>query len=586
MSDLMSITTWTASAAAGCSLVMIVLTVLMTRSARKKLTRIDASIEVGGIWLLRAPLLPLVLAVVFGLIALYALLLHFAFGASDFKLPSTTTGANPVLVAATLIAGALTAAYAVLRLRAHLLAESRSRLEAHGDLRADAKHRSDQEVALAERFSKAVELLAADKPISRIAGAHLILALGDEWPSGAQRCLDVLVSHLRGLRENNTLTDEAVPRGMREEVRLITSEIFRRLSDRGPHWKVRAGDFSGTALDGVELEDGIQLASLDLRGAHILGNLSIPATSSREAPLLAEICCDGDLSVEYSSDWPELDLTRATVAGSIHITGEAPPGELTGTELQAGGSLNLSFDVFRSDIMLDGAEVQEDIRVGLTTLGATFGAEGDAPVDLSLVNASFGRLALQRVTRGPRVNISGAVGVVDFTSSVLPFEVNANRLDASTGLHLRGARFEDALILDGATVPEFVELDGLFLSDTARSAIESSDFSLRDLMLAATRSKPLRQGSTHGAGFDWRSAIEPLRERAGTLLMGELEMRLKTLEANLPLDWRNKPSFAAQVTSEVARAVARADVARDTADEIQMALREVTHPSDTEGTST
>lgn len=582
----LTITAWTAIAAFALCLVLMCVTAFAARPSRGSESASITLTTTTAPWLLRAPLLPLVLAVVTGLIASYALLLHFAFGARDFKLSPATTGANPVLVAATLIAGALTAAYAVLRLRAHLLVETRSRLEAHGDSRADEKHRSDQEVALVDRFSKAVALLAADQAISRIAGAHLILALGDEWSTGTQRCLDVLVSHLRGLRENNTLGDEAVPRGMREEVRLITSEIFRRLSNGGPRWEVRAGDFSGTALDGVELEDAAQVASLDLRGAHILGDLSVPATSSLEAPLLADISCDGDLFVECSPDWTELDLTRAAVAGSIHITGAAPAGTLAGTELQAGGSLNLSFGVFQSDVTLDGVEVEGDIRVGLAALGAAFGVDGDAPVDLSLVNASFGRLALQRVTRGPRVNVSGAVGVVDFTSSVFPFEVNANRLDASAGLHLRGARFEDALILDGATVPEVVDLDGLFLSDTACSAIESSDFSLRDLMLSATRAKPPRQGSTDGAGFDWRSAIEPLRERAGTHLMQELETRLKGLEANLPLDWRNKTSFAAQVASEVSRALARADAAKDVADEIQSALRNITHPPDADGTST
>ena len=528
-------------------------------------------------WLLRAPLLPLVLAVVLGLVALYALLLLFAFGAPDFKLPDSATAANPVLVAATLIAGALTAAYAVLRLRAHLLAETRSKLEVHGDERADDRHRSDQEVALVERFSKAVSLLAADQAISRIAGAHLILALGDEWPAGAQRCLDVLVSHLRGLRESNAFENEAVPRGVREEVRLVTSEVCRRMSTDAKSWDVRAGDFSGTVLDGVELKDSTQVAYLDFRGAQILGDLSIPVTSSRAAPLLAGLICDGDLSVECSPVWTALDLSGAAVRGSISLAGDVLLANLTAEKLRVGGSLDLAFSRFSVDVLLDGAEIQEEIRVGLPTLGASFG-DGDAPVSLSLVDASFERLAMQRLTRGPRLNLSGAVGVVDLTSSVFPFEVNANQLDASTGMHLRGARFEDALILDGAKVPTTVDMDGLVLSDTARSALESSDFALRDQFLGTSRTEASSTHPTTEHGFEWRGVIEPFRDRAGSQLMDELTSRLSSLEADLPLDWRSKSSFAAQVASEVSRAFARADAPPDLEIQIQSALRALLAP--------
>lgn len=552
-------------------LILVFVTAALGAKGSEAGSTTEASTRGDDVWLLRAPLLPLVLAVVSGLVALYALLLRFAFDAKNFKLPPTATSANPVLVAATLIAGALTAAYAVLRLRAHLLAEARSKLEVHSDFRADERHRSDQEAALVDRFSKAVELLAAPQPISRIAGAHLVLALGDEWPTGTQRCLDVLISHLRGLRENNLLTEETVPRGVREEVRLITSEIFRRLSTDGDHWNVRAGDFSGTALDGVDLESVNRFASLDFRGAHGFGDLSIPADSSPSAPLLADLQCDGDLSVACSPAWTELDMSRAVVAGAIDIAGESPAGEITGTELQAGGSLNLAFDTFHSNVMLDGVDVQEEIRIGLETLGASFGID-ETPVGLSLANATFGRLALQRLTRAPQVDLSGATGAVDLTASVFAFEVNANNLDATAGLQLRGTRFEEAFTLDGARFPHTVDLDGVVLSEKARSAIESSVFTWRDRMLAATGARHPTQLPDLRVDFAWREAIEPLRDQAGPQLMDELERRLGTIEANLPLDWSNKPSFQARLVSEVSRAVAKTLASQEVEDDVRSAL--------------
>lgn len=523
-------------------------------------------------------MIPLVLAVVLGLVSTYALLLLFAFGAHDFRLTATDSRASPVVVAATLIAGALTAAYAVLRLRAHLLAETRGKLDLHGDARADEKHRSEQEDALVERFSQSVALLAADHAISRIAGAHLILALGDEWPGGAQRCLDVLVSHLRGLRESNSVEDSAVPRGVREEVRLITRGLFFRLSKSEPRWDVRSGDFSGTALDGVELDEVLPFSTLDLREAHIFGSLAIPATSSPLAPLLAGLRCEGDLTIEYAPGWGAVDLSNGSVRGSVSIVGEALAGEFNATGLRAGESLNLSFETFRGDVLLDSLDVQGEVRVGLLELGAAFGLE-DAPVDLSLVDASFGLLALQRLTRGPRLNMSGATGSVDLAESVFPFEVTANDLDASSGFSLRGARFGDAFVLDGAKLPEVVDMDGLYLSDYARSAIESSEFPLRARMLGLLQGKASSSATAGHHDFDWRGAIEPLRERAGSKLMKELEGRLTRIEANLPLDWANKASFAAQVASEVSRAVARVGAAPDIERSLQSSLRDLIHPS-------
>lgn len=566
------VTIWTAIVSGAlCTILVIVVAVLAEVSRRRQL---DAKPTPSESWLLRAPLLPLVLAVVLGLLSIYALILHYAFGATDFRLPATANVTSPVLVAATLIAGALTAAYAVLRLRAHLLAEAKGRMDAHGDERADERHRSEQEVAFTERFAKAVALLADAQPISRIAGAHLILALGDEWPrDGAQqRCLDVLVSHLRALRENESFEDESSSRGVREEVRLITSELLRRLAEGTCSWSVRAGDFSGAVVAGFDIAELRTFALLDLRGAKVLGDLTIPSAGSAAAPNLSGLVCEGDLTIEWADGWADVDLSGAKLGGSASLTGKMLPGVLNAIGLRVEGDLGLGFESFGGDVILDSVEIGGGAVIGSSELGATFGTEAK-PTVLSLVGASFQEFALRRSVRGPQLDLTDAVGTVDLSYSVFPLEVTANRLDASTGLYLRGARFQGALVFDEATVPASIDLDGVFLSESARSAISSSEFALRDRLLQhGQEMMPARQVEQDVA-FDWRSAVEPLRERLGEPLMSEVEDRLQRVEADLPLDWHTRPPFTARVMSEVARAVAKTDAPRAAEEALQAALR-------------
>lgn len=566
------VTIWTAIASGAVCLVLIAVVALFAEASRRR--QLDVKRNSSESWLLRAPLLPLVLAVVAGLLAIYALILRYAFGATDFQLPATANVTSPVLVAATLIAGALTAAYAVLRLRAHLLAEAKGRMEAHGDERADERHRSEQEVAYTERFAKAVALLADAQPISRIAGAHLILALGDEWPrDGAQqRCLDVLVSHLRALRENASFENESSSRGVREEVRLVTSELLRRLAEGTSSWSVRAGDFSGVLVADFDLTEIRAFPMLDLRGAKVLGDLAIPAAGSVAAPKLSGIVCEGDLNIEWADGWEDLDLSGAQLRGSASITGRTLRGLLNATELHTEGDLSFGFESFEGDVILDFAEIGGSAVVGSSELGATFGTEAK-PTLLSLVGASFQEFKLRRSVRGPQLDLTDAVGAVDLSHSVFPIEVTGNRLDASSGLYLRGARFEGALVLNEAAVPASIDLDGLFLSDSARSAISSSEFALRDRLLQHGQEKMPARQVDQDVAFDWRSAVEPLRERLGEPLMSEVEDRLQRVEADLPLDWHTRPPFTARVMSEVARAVAKTDAPRTAEEALQAALR-------------
>ncbi|GAA4157943.1 hypothetical protein GCM10022286_10190 [Gryllotalpicola daejeonensis] len=482
------------------------------------------------------------------------------------------SSSSPIVVAATLIAGGLTAAYAVLRLRAHLVSEERGRLDRNEDRRAIEKHRSDQEIAFVERFSKAVALLSADQSISRIAGAHLILALGDEWPNGAQRCLDVLLSHLRGIHETHALEAESSSsRGVVDEIRLITDEVFRRLRANGPAWDVVAGDFSETALASVDLEGIKPLHLLDLRRAHVLGNVAIPEGSTLTVPSMEGLVCDGQLDLVWSAGWTGLNIAKAEIAGSVSVTGRLLGDPIDATGLRA-ESLLLAFESIQADVLMETAKIERDLVIGNPGLGCEFGTER-APVSVLLSNSSFETLVMQRAARGPRLDLRDAVGAVDLSYSSFEFEVDASHLDAGSGLSLHGARFDGPLVLDGAVVPATVDLEGVILSAAARNALQSSEFPFRDLVLGIGKSSASPRSLADDRPFDWKDALNPLRQELGVAFLQELEARMSLIEANLPVDWPAKPSFTAHVMSEVARAAARADAPAASKYAVESALR-------------
>jgi hypothetical protein len=543
-------------------------------------------------WLLRAPLLRLVLAVVSGLIALYSLLLLLAFGAKDFSLPDRANIASPVIVAATLMAGVLTAAYAVLKFRAHLLSEARGKIDAQEDQRADDKHRADQEFALIERFSKAVGLLATEQPISRIAGAHLILALGDEWKLGTQRCFDVLTSHLRALGENKTSGDD--PRfspGVREEVRLITSELARRLTRADAAWPIASWDFRGTVLGELDLVIARELKSVDFTGARVLGDLSLTRPADAVVPVLSGIECDGDLALNWDFDVVDrpgdevrnsLNLSSARVGGSLSVAGHILDYDLRVTDAEVGGELSLAFEEFTANIYLDQMAIGGEARIGSDTLRTSFsqpatGGDTRPATSLTFADSTFSSLRLRNAVRGPQLDLSGAVGYVDLSNSRFPAEVAANDLDASSGLSLRQARFDATLLLDGATLPESMDIEGLQLSQQARNGLESSDFPFLSLLFesAVADTAPVSAAAPLAASraFEWRAVIDLLGNDYPSTFFEQLEKRLQHLEADLPVDWQARNTFAASVMSAVARAASIADLADSDTAQVQAALR-------------
>lgn len=577
----------TAWAAVVCGAVFVILAIWMLVGSVKR--RSGSGTEP---WLLRAPLLRLVLAVVSGLIALYSLLLLLAFGAEDFSLPDRANIASPVIVAATLIAGVLTAAYAVLKFRSHLLSEARGKIDAQEDQRAGDKHRADQEFALVERFSKAVGLLATEQPISRIAGAHLVLALGDEWESGTQRCFDVLTSHLRALGENKATEDGSLfGPGVREEIRLITAELARRLTGAEAAWSIASWDFRGTVLGDLDLVIAGKLKSADFTGARVLGDLSLTRRADSVVPVLSSIECDGDLALNWEYDRMNrpveqvkepLNLSSARVGGSLSLAGHILDYDLRATDSEVGGEVSLAFEEFTASVYLDHMVIGGEARIGSDTLKTSFSQpareDGTRPAtSFTVADSTFSGLRLRNAVRGPQLDLSGAVGYVDLSNSRFPSEVDANDLDASSGLNLRRARFDATLLLDGATLPETMEIEGLQLSQQAKSGLESSDFPFLDALFesAEADTAPVAPAVPVVASkvFGWRAVVDPLRDAYPASFFEQLERRLERLETDLPVDWQARDTFAAGVMSAVSRAAAVADLADSDTANVQAALR-------------
>lgn len=564
------VTSWTAIV---CGVLCIVLTTFVTWKAHKVEKRKNDP------WLLRVALLPLVLAVIFGIVTFYSLLLRFAFGAKDFALPESAGVTSPVLVGATLIAGTLTAAYAVLRLRAHLLAEARGRLDVVEDERANEKHRADREAALIERFAKAVALLADDHAISRIAGAHLVLSLGDEWSNGTRRCFDVLTSHLRGLNEQIDSDDRVLQaaRGVHEEVRLITTELLRRLSSSETSWCVTSGDFQGVILGDADFTGVRSLKELDLTQSRVLGDLRLPAEITAASPRLSGLTCSGDIEIQWNQSWEDLDMRGSVVRGSLTVYGKSLGGSFTAHDLEVIGDVVLSFEEFAADVLMDNAEISGEIQIGSKRLRSRFGSDSKQ-TSLSLVESSFAGLKLQHSRPGPRLDLTEATGSVDLSYSWFPFKVTANQLHASSGFTLKRTRFDDELVLDRAELAQEMDLEGMRLSERARSAIESSDFVLKERFVAVRdQPAPLLKRTAvlevEEPEFDWPSALASINQQISPSFASRIEERLMDIDKNLPVDWQNKESFLSSIMTRVARAAAQTNASDEDARRVKAALR-------------
>ncbi|MBG6065320.1 hypothetical protein [Micromonospora ureilytica] len=110
--------------------------------------------------------------------------------------------------------------------------------------------RAEQQV-YSERFVKAAELLAHERPSARLAGLHSLTSLADDWRQGRQSCASAIASYLR-----LPPPDDA---GEREVRRTAWKSVHDRLMDPSAtnSWHREELDFSGGTYQFVDLDSAM-----------------------------------------------------------------------------------------------------------------------------------------------------------------------------------------------------------------------------------------------------------------------------------------------------------------------------------------
>ncbi|MER7587948.1 hypothetical protein ABTW72_10445 [Micromonospora sp. NPDC127501] len=113
--------------------------------------------------------------------------------------------------------------------------------------------RADQQV-YSDRYVKAAELLAHERPSARLAGLHSLAILADDWKEGRVPCVMAICSYLR--LPTLDLQAENPDAGEREVRRTAWKSIRTRLLDPtdGISWHQQEFDFSGGHFDNVDLD--------------------------------------------------------------------------------------------------------------------------------------------------------------------------------------------------------------------------------------------------------------------------------------------------------------------------------------------
>jgi hypothetical protein len=184
--------------------------------------------------------------------------------------------------------------------------------------------RSHQQV-YTERFVKASELLANDKPSARLAGLHLLASLADDWDEGRDSCARAMCSYLRLPPPSGEGWDSGS--GEREVRRTAWQAISKRLIDPRARtaWHNQELDFSGG-----------QFGTLDLRSTDLTGvNIELRGCQFDSGQIVLS-----NLTFRNS----RLDFSGATLRNMTVI--------LAGARLQEG-----------SDIVFDDANIEDCVFI-------------------------------------------------------------------------------------------------------------------------------------------------------------------------------------------------------------------------------
>jgi uncharacterized protein YjbI with pentapeptide repeats len=145
-----------------------------------------------------------------------------------------------------------------------------------------------------ERFAAAAEQLAHERAQVRLAGVYAMAGLADDWDSGRQKCVEVLIAYLR-----LSQTKDRAPGAGEDEV---VATIFRTFRERLAH--------SGTWCD-VDFDfTGMTFVDADFGGLRFAGSVSFDGavfsgaeTSFADAWFQGKLSCHG---TEFGADTTNL----------------------------------------------------------------------------------------------------------------------------------------------------------------------------------------------------------------------------------------------------------------------------------------
>ncbi|MGA4994953.1 hypothetical protein [Nonomuraea bangladeshensis] len=75
---------------------------------------------------------------------------------------------------------------------------------------AEASDAREQTRLHAERLDKAADRLGSESPTVRLAAAHAVAAIGDEWIEGRKLCGEILYAFLRSRQETDPFVQETI----------------------------------------------------------------------------------------------------------------------------------------------------------------------------------------------------------------------------------------------------------------------------------------------------------------------------------------------------------------------------------------
>lgn len=328
-----------------------------------------------------------------------------------------------------------------------------SQADAHEAHRRESEKRS----ALHDRFTKAVEALANESIVIRLAGANIVASICDEWVAvgnshESRVCLEVLIGYLRHPRSARTA--DPMENALLSAIVVIVSK--RLVKGRWPgDDSAQLADLSSLDLSNLDLAgirlDGCKLTGLNASGANLvratfvgseLDDADFTAADMRWADLSRST---GNRAIFQSSTWLQTDFRQAKLdACVIRLVNGAPTrGDLKGEYLS---SFNWETRASFKRARMVACEIDSSTLTGVDFTGAVMTA---ARISATVFSESIFKDTHLKFSHIRMCNFSGA-NMADLAEDKYG-RFSAIRSDSLTywpsGVAPEGVRIEDDLEL-------------------------------------------------------------------------------------------------------------------------------------------